>query len=49
MENNPMALLLGILLVAVLALLMVGVGHFDGCLQNDFLGTGNRSVDQTFR
>jgi len=49
MENNPMALLVGIAMVVILALLMVGVSHFDGCSQNDFFGTGNRTVDQSFR
>jgi len=49
MENNPMALLVGIVMVVVLALLMVGVSHLDGCSQNDLFGTGSRTVDQSFR
>jgi len=49
MENNPMAILVGIVMVAVLALLMVGVSHLDGCSRGDWFGTGSRTVDQSFR
>jgi len=49
MQDNPMAILVGIVLVAVLVLLMFGVSNFDGCSRGNWFGTGSRTVDQSFR
>jgi len=47
--DNPIAALVGVLLIAVLGVLLLGVGRLGGCSSGGFFGNGTKTVDQAFR